>query len=238
MTATHTSTRPAPHVRLFGRFVVIALFTVSLITTGCDFVDSNTVMDEAPMDESRHLLMSTDTFHQVAQTEAPLDETRLLLALPTETLHHVTQTEAPCVKVKQGGAFVCLNEDGANRYVGPPNIVPLWHNLVGTWQYVEAGVRSNKTVTFTLDQRIRVETVCQTHEGPFSSESKDQLSIAQLTLIHQTCAPLVEDPLMGMLEAATGYRVQDGRLLINSTQSGPMLRFNAAGGGDADGSAR
>ncbi len=92
----------------------------------------------------------------------------------------------------------------------PSSVPRIWYDLVGTWQYVEAGVLPNKTITFTLDQRVRVETACTTHEGLFSSESQGQLSIAYLALIDQTCGPLAEEPLIRMLEAATAYKMQDG----------------------------
>ena len=209
MTATHTSTRPAPHVRLFGRFVVIALFTSSLITTGCDFVDSNAVMDEAPIDETRLLLMSPETFHQVATTEAP------------------------CVKTKQGGSFVCLNEDGAST-----DDPALWSELVGTWQYVEAGVASNKTITFTADQRVRVETGCTTHDGPFSSTRQDQLNIPYLAIIDNRCGLEAEDPLIGMLETATRYKTRGGRLAITDTHYALVLSFSLAKGNTAEGSSK
>ena len=173
MIPTHTNT-PASNVTPFGRFMVIAVFAVSLITTGCDVMDAS--------NEQARLRESSSTSMQA------------------------------------------VNQD--EFWVGPPSIVPLWHDLVGTWQYIEAGVSSNKTITFTNDQRIRVETLCTTHEGPFFSERKGQLTIA-LTLVDQTCGPLAEESLIRMLEAATAYKIEEGQLFITTTQSEQQLGFNA-----------
>ncbi len=188
MTTTYNTRTP----RQMPLILAMMLVVINLATTGCDFVDSNAVMDEPQLEEARLMELSEEPAQLVEKA-----------------------------KLSKFGAGQPLSLAGGND-------APLWHDLIGSWEYDEGNARGLPKITFSAYQRVRIETECSTHEGPFSAAGQGQLTIAYLALVNHACGLLAEDPMIRELETATHYKVYGSQLVIANRESGQVFNFTLA----------
>lgn len=172
-----------------------ALFVLtSLVTTGCDVVDSNSpVYDEA---------VSYDETVALRARHAPNDSPRWITPLDEpESFSYATEIEGT------------TNEDRAvSRLVG------VWQLATADVQTLAEG-SLRPVITFRADRIFTGYTECSNFSGRFAAGSDGHLTITTFRSTSKFCYDAndpVRDTFFGGLQSATDFRFEHGTLWITS----------------------
>ena len=213
--------------RSLQRLSAVLLLILGLAVTGCDMLDSNAVEDDAPAIHTSQGLYE-DIQPLGPPAEAPGNEPTVLGppedAPGDEPVILGPPEDAPNTQDPHANSIRVIEE---THLLGPPAEAPA-ENLLGLWEFAEGHMTAGKKrwlplVTFKANGRVRLETECAVYKGSFSTTSQGGLTISGIAMQHQHCNTLVEDSLVGALQAATAYKTSEAHLFI--VFSGGELMF-------------